>query len=194
MSSQEVGINVYVHFYGEPPSSRLAEGDILTEHRYPSPSSNPEQLELLSPSPLGSEKPVAITPQTTHDQRVEIADYSERNRYLTIVDKRLSYANGRESAAERVKHGFLKGYNENALRRNAKEAREEARQALLKACGHCVLDCAIRAKFTKWNRIHESADTAKTADQEPREAWRRRLVKDPEAHCLPGKTKKKTAA
>ena len=199
----EVHIHVHLH-------SELAEGDILTEHTYgKEPQANPAQISLddsTSPEAViqpatqpknkredRPDRPVAITPQTTHDQRVEIADYSKRNQHLVKVDKKLSHANKAKSAAERVALGLLDGYEEVDLRDNASEASREATAELIKACGHCSLECAIRGNFPKWRRIHESADAPKTADQESRQSWRRRLVVDAEAHCLPGQTKKTSA-
>lgn len=202
MSSPEM--HFHVHFHNDARQSALTEGDILTEHTYtkPKPPANPDQLGFDSVSETATEEsgsgttetpeqPVAITPQTVHDQRTEIADYSERNKHLAEVDKQLSDANKLESGAERVKLGFLSGYSESGLKQNAKKARLKASEELTQACGHCALDCAIRNNFTKWSRVHESATIPKTADQESRQAWRRRLVKDANAHCLPGKSKRR---
>jgi hypothetical protein len=205
MSTHEV--HVHLHFYdGVTPdgvTSHRTNGDILTEHTYlKSDSPPPGQEDLFTvtapepstpPKAVAHEQPVAITPQTTHDQRAEIADYSERNKHLVKVDEHLSEANSKEAAAERVKIGRLKQYDEDGLRRKAEKARDEASEELILACGHCALDCAIRGKFSKWSRVHEAATVPHTADQEARKTWRRRLLKNADAHCLPGKTKKPAA-
>lgn len=192
-------IHVHVHLHNGPANSALAEGDILTQHTYaePTPPANPHQTDIFSapasvPAPARvdrPDRPVAITPQTTHDQRREIGDYSVRNEHLVKVDEHLSAANSRESAANRVRLGLLGGYDEAALKKNARKARLEAASELTLACGNCALQCAIRDNFPKWSRIHQSADAPKTADQESRKSLRRRQLKKADAHCLPGKDK-----
>lgn len=188
-------IHLHVHVHDTP-----LEGDpILTKYAYakPSPDINPEQLDLSGPSdpspeaPDIIENPVPITPQTTHDQRFEVSNYSKRNEHLVSVDKELSEANAKNAAAERIEQGFKlqKDYSVEGLRFKSERAMAKAKKELAAACGNCALSCAIRGDFIKWSRVHESASEAKTAGQESRETWRRRLVKDPEAHCLPGKNK-----
>ncbi len=191
-------IHVHLHFHDGPSNSALAEGDILTQHSYetPKPPANPDQIDIFSAAAPARvdhpDRPVPITPQTTRDQRVEISNYSERNRHLVKVDERLSAANTRESAANRVQLGLLEGYDKDELRKNAKKARLLAAGELTLACGHCALTCAIRDNFPKWARVHESADAPKTAGQESRKSLRHRQLKKVDAHCLPGKDKPAT--
>lgn len=144
-----------------------------------------------------------ITPQTPIDQRLEIAIMSERNARLMELDTAVGELRSREAQADRVKQkkARMTPWELAVMKRNAELYRAESRIALQSACGECALaaTCKIKDNLPKWVRNHLFAtdDGMAKHDEkfgknskvrpgmESREAWRRRLLEDPEAPCLP---------
>lgn len=191
-------VHVHINIYGDQP-----DPDVATHHSYPKQvslaPSNKDQLSFEDPIPVSpapapqgsSAAGVPITPQIPGAQRAEIAHSSKRNEHLANLDEKFGMYKSRDSRLKQAKAGLVKlgRAEQKNMQKNRDELKGEAKEELYQACGNCALNCAIRENFPKWARMHESANTS-TPHSEARETWRKRLLKDPNAHCIPPKLNK----